>query len=212
MKKIITTSLTLCIALIVLCGFIYPLIVTGISQVAFKDKANGSLAYFNGKVVGSKMLGQNFTDERFFRSRPSSINYNTYTEEDTKPDKDGKTAYGGIGSGGSNYSNGNPALKERVEKDMEDFLKSHPTVKKEDIPTDLLTASGSGLDPNITPASAKIQIDAVSKASGISKGELEKLISKCTDSKSLGILGEERVNVLMLNLEVANILKSNGKL
>jgi K+-transporting ATPase ATPase C chain len=205
-------SVMLTVVLMILCGIIYPLAMTGISQVVFSKKANGSMIVVNGKEVGSELIGQNFTDPRFFRGRVSSVNYNTYTEADTKPDKDGKVNYGGVGSGSQNLAPSNKALEDRVKKDIEDFLKANPTVKKEDIPVDLLTSSGSGLDPNISPESARIQITSVSKATNIPAGDLEKIIVKYTKGRSLGVFGEPRVNVLLANLEIANILKQNGKL
>lgn len=212
MKDTIKRSVLLSVVLLILCGVIYPLAMTGISQVVFNKKANGSIVMFNGKEVGSELLGQNFTDSRFFRGRVSGINYNTYTEADTKPDSNGKTAYSGVNSGSQNLGPSNPALTERVKKDLDDFLKSHPGLKKEDVPTDLLTSSASGLDPDISPESAKIQVTAVSKATGISEEDLNKIIANHTTGKILGLFGETRVNVLMVNLEIANILKDKGKL
>ena len=212
MKQIIKKSVLLSIVLVVLCGLIYPLAMTGISQVLFNKKANGSIITFNGKEVGSELIGQSFTDIRFFRGRVSSSNYNTYTEADTKPDSDGKIAYTGVTSGSQNLGPSNPALMDRVKKDMADFLKNHPTLKAEDVPTDLLTSSASGLDPNVSPESAKIQVAAVSKATDISSRDLNNIITKYTEGKTFGIFGEARVNVLKVNLEIANILKSKGKL
>lgn len=212
MKKIIKTSLLLAAVFMLLCGVIYPLAVTGIGQIFFNNKANGSLVSFNGKAAGSKLLGQKFTDARFFTGRPSAVNYNTYTGADTKADKNGKVNYSGVSSGGSNLAPSNKALTDRVKKDMEEFLKTHPTLKEKDIPTDLLTASGSGLDPDISPEAAKVQIDAVSKASGISKAELQAMVDKYTSGRSFGVFGEPRVNVLMVNLGIAQELKDQGKL
>jgi len=206
--KIIQKSIGVSIALMILCGLIYPLVMTGISQLILNKQANGSMIVVDGKEVGSELIGQSFTDPKFFRGRVSSVNYNTYTEEDTKPGEDGKAAYSGVGSGSQNLAPSNEALKERVEKDIEDFLEAHPGVKKEDIPTDLLTSSGSGLDPNISPKAAEIQIPAVSKASGISETDLIKLINKYTEGKSLGVFGEPRVNILKVNIEIAIISKS----
>jgi K+-transporting ATPase ATPase C chain len=206
--KIIKKSILISIVLMVLCGLIYPLVMTGISQLVLNKQANGSMIVVDGKEVGSELIGQNFTDPKFFRGRVSSVNYNTYTEEDTKPGEDGKAAYSGVGSGSQNLAPSNSALKERVEKDIEDFLESHPGVKKEDIPTDLLTSSGSGLDPNISPKAAEIQIPAVSKASGISETDLRKLVDKYIEGKSLGVFGEPRVNILKVNIEIAIISKS----
>jgi len=206
--KIIQKSIGVSIALMILCGLIYPLVMTGISQLILNKQANGSMIVVDGKEVGSELIGQSFTDPKFFRGRVSSVNYNTYTEEDTKPGEDGKAAYSGVGSGSQNLAPSNEALQERVEKDIEDFLEAHPGVKKEDIPTDLLTSSGSGLDPNISPKAAEIQIPAVSKASGISETDLKKLINKYTEGKSLGVFGEPRVNILKVNIEIAIISKS----
>lgn len=204
--KMLQKSLRLTIALMIICGIIYPLFITGVGQVIFPKQANGSIIATNGKEVGSELIGQNFTDPRFFRGRVSAVNYNTYTEADTKPDKSGKAAYSGVSSGSQNLGPSNIALKERVQKDINDFLKTHPGVKKEDIPTDLLTSSGSGLDPDISPKAAGVQISAVSKATGISKEDLQKIIDKYTEGRSLGVFGEPRVNVLKVNLEIASIL------
>lgn len=212
MKSIIKTSFLMTITLIIICGFIYPLLVTGASQLFFNEKANGSLIEFDGKIVGSKLIGQDFKDERFFQGRVSAVNYNTYIKEDILEDENGKKTFSGVASGSANLAPSNPALKERVSKDIEEFLKNNPNINKEDIPTDLLTSSGSGLDPHITPESAKIQLDRVSKASGIAISDLEKMIEKYTEGRSLGIFGEPRVNVLLVNLEIATILKNNGKL
>lgn len=212
MKKILKKSILFSIVMIVLCGLIYPLAMTGISQMVFNKKANGSIVSFNGKEVGSQLLGQNFTDPRFFRGRVSSINYNTYTVVDTKLGSDGKAAYSGVSSGSQNLGPSSKALTARVSKDLDSFLKSHPGLKKEDIPTDLLTSSASGLDPQISPQSAKIQVDVVSKASKISADDLNKIILRNTEGRTFGIFGEPRVNILMVNLEIANILKEKGTL
>lgn len=205
--KIIKRAIVVSIVLMILCGIIYPLALTGISQLVLNKKANGSMISINGKEVGSKLIGQNFTDPKFFRGRVSAINYNTYKVADTKLDKYGKIAYSRVSSGSENLAPSNKELKERVQRDMEEFLKLHPGVKKEDIPTDLLTSSASGLDPNISPKAAKIQIPAVSKASGISEAKLEKIVDKYTEKRSLGIFGEPRVNILKLNIEIASILE-----
>lgn len=204
--KIIKKSILLSITFMVLCGLIYPLLMTGISQLVFNKKANGSMITVNGNEVGSELIGQNFTDQRFFRGRISSVNYNTYTEADTVPDESGKAAYSGVASGSQNLAPSNDALKERVQKDIDDFLAANPGVKKEDIPTDLLTSSGSGLDPDISPESARIQIPSVSKASGIGEADLQKIVDKYTEGRTLGIFGEPRVNILKVNMEIASLL------
>lgn len=205
--KTLKRSILISVVFLVLCGIIYPLTMTGISQLVLNKKANGSMVVVSGKEVGSELIGQSFTDPRFFHGRVSSVNYNTYTEADTKPDKSGKVAYGGVSSGSQNLAPSNKALADRVQKDIADFLKTHPGVKKEDIPTDLLTSSGSGLDPNISPESAKIQIPAVSKATGISEAELQGTVNKYTEGRTLGVFGEPRVNVLKVNIEIATVLK-----
>lgn len=205
--KTLKRSILVSVVLLILCGIIYPLAMTGISQLVFNKKANGSMIFVNGKEVGSELIGQSFIDPRLFHGRISAVNYNTYTEADTKPDKNGKVAYSGVSSGSQNLAPSNKALIDRVQKDIDEFLKSHPGVKKEDIPTDLLTSSGSGLDPNISPESAKIQIPAVSKATGISEAELQNIVNKYTEGRALGIFGESRVNVLKVNLEIAILLK-----
>ena len=111
--------------------------------------------------------------------------------------------YAGVASGSYNYANSNPELKERMEKDLEQFLKEHPGVKAEDVPAELLTASGSGLDPHISPESAEVQIPTVAKNSGLSEEEVKKIVEENTEKKTLGVFGEERVNVLGCNLDIA---------
>ena len=212
MKEMLKRSIVLSVVLLVLCGLIYPLAMTGLSQLVFSKQANGSMVTLGGKVVGSELIGQSFTDARFFRGRVSSINYNTYTKADTKPNSKGNVAYSGVTSGSQNLGPSNPALMDRAKKDMATFLKTHPYLKAKDIPTDLLTSSASGLDPDISPQSAQIQIEAVSKATGISSKDLNNIITKYTEGRTFGIFGEPRVNVLEVNLEIANILKSEGKL
>lgn len=204
--KILKSAVILTVILMILCSVVYPLILTGISQLAFHKQANGNLIKVNGEAVGSELVGQNFTDERFFKGRVSSVNYNTYTEEDLIPDEEGNVAYGGVSSGSYNYGASNPDLKERVEASIDEFLKANPTVKKEDIPADLLTASGSGLDPHISVKSAEIQVPAIAKATGLNEDELKQMIKDNTEGKVLGVLGEEKVNVLTLNISVAKAI------
>jgi potassium-transporting ATPase KdpC subunit len=205
--KTFIRAVTVSLVLLLICGIIYPLGMTGISQLIFHKQANGNMIGFNGTQAGSELLGQAFSDARFFRGRVSAYNYNTYTKADTRPDANGKTAYTGIGSGSANLAPSNPALADRVKKDIDEFLKANPDVKKEDIPADLLTSSGSGLDPNISPEAAEIQISAVSKATGITIPDLEKIVAKYTEGRQFGIFGEPRVNILDVNLEIAKILK-----
>lgn len=189
------------LALLLICGLAYPLLLTGISQVIFPKQANGSLIIINGKTVGSELLGQDFTDARFMKCRPSAVNYNTYTKEDKE-----RGNYTGVGSGSKNYAPSNPELAKRVQADIAEFLKANPTVKEEEIPTDLLTASGSGLDPHISPASASVQIPTLSEVTGLSQEKLERIVKNNTEGKTLGIFGEETVNVLKVNLDIAKEL------
>ena len=186
------------IAMFVICGFIYPMVLTGVSQVVFPSQSNGSLVEVDGKAVGSEIVGQDFTDERLFHCRPSAYNYNTYTQEQKDSGE-----YAGLSSGSNNYAPSNPALKERLDEDIEKFLEENPTVSKEDIPSDIITASGSGLDPHISVEAAKVQMDRVAKNTGLSQEQLEKMIEENTSGKFLGIFGEETVNVLKLKLMVA---------
>ncbi len=205
--KLFLRAITASMALLLICGVIYPLAMTGISQLVFPRQANGSIVEYNGKPVGSELLGQAFSDTRFFHGRVSAVNYNTYKPEDKIPDKEGKTAYSGVSSGSANLAPSNPALVERVQKNISTFLKANPDIRKEDIPADLFTSSGSGLDPNISPKAAGIQIPAISKATGISSDDLEKVVKKCTDGRTLGIFGEPRFNVLEANIEISRRLE-----
>lgn len=190
--------------LLIICGLGFPLLLTGISSLIFPKQAEGNLVKADGVVVGSEFVGQDFTEDYFMKCRPSAYNYNTYYEDENGNQyyNDGSEC-GGLSSGSNNYAPSNPKLAKRVEKDIEEFLEANPGIKREDIPTDLLTASGSGLDPHISPASAEIQIPAISQASGISEEELKKIVEDNTEGKLLGIFGEETVNVLGVNLEIA---------
>lgn len=187
--------------LLLICGLAYPVVMTGLSQAIFPEKANGSLIEVNGQAVGSDLIGQDFTDARFMKCRPSAYNYNTYTQADKE-----SGSYAGVASGSQNFGPTNPALTERVEKDMAEFLKANPSIKKEDIPTDLLTASGSGLEPYISPAAAAVQIPALVETTGLSKEQLESIVKAHTRGKILGVFGGETVNVLRVNLDIANAL------
>lgn len=197
-------SLVVTLILLLLCGFVFPVLLSGISTVIFPSQANGSLVYADGQAVGAANVGQDFTEPYFMKGRPSAYNYNTYYEDEQGNQycNDG-SAFAGLSSGSNNYAPSNPALTERVEADIEAFLEANPDVKREDIPADLMTASGSGLDPHITPESARIQIPALAVASGLSEEELEQIVADNTEGKLLGIFGEETVNVLGVNLDIA---------
>ena len=208
MKKLgksIGKAFVFCVVMMLLCSFAYPLALTGVSQVAMKEKANGNLIDQNGnptvdpeEAVGSALVGQDFTEDYFFKGRVSSVNYNTYTEEQKENGE-----YAGVSSGSYNYGNSNPELKERIEKDLDEFLATHPGVKKEDVPSDLLTAYGSGLDPHISPEAAEVQVKAVAEHSGLSEETVREIVKENTEEKVLGIYGEARVNVLKCNLGIA---------
>ena len=191
----------LTLALFLLCGLAYPYALTGLGQTLMPEEAEGSLLRLNGEVVGSALVGQAFTDPRFLTGRPSAVGYNTYSAKDKA---DG--TYKGVASGSANLAPGNPALTQRVEQDMLAFLAAHPEARAEDLPADLLTASGSGLDPHISPAAARVQIPALARHSGLSTATLEAIISRHTSPKVGGILGGERVHVLKVNMDIAQAL------
>jgi potassium-transporting ATPase KdpC subunit len=169
--------------LTVVTGIAYPLLVTAIAQVVFNHQANGSLIERDGNVVGSELIGQMLNDPKYFWSRPSA----------TTP------AYNGAASTGSNYGPTNPAQLKAVEDRVAAIRAAHPD-RTDPVPVDLVTASGSGLDPHISPAAAAYQISRVAKARGLSEETIRQLVASHTEGRALGVLGEPRVNVLMLNL------------
>lgn len=206
--KMAGKALVFCVAMMLICSFVYPLALTGVSQLTMKEKANGNLIDKEGnptanyeEAVGSALVGQEFTENYYFQGRPSSVNYNNYTEEELENGE-----YGGVASGSYNYGNSNPELEKRIQEDLDAFLEEHPGLTAEDIPSDLLTASGSGLDPHITPKAAKIQIPYVAEHAGLSEEEVTEIVEENTEHKVLGIFGEERVNVLKCNLAIANAM------
>ena len=154
--RILKQSFIITVIFLILCGFIYPLIIRGIAVLFFRNKAEGSLIIYNDKVIGSRLIGQEFKSPELFHGRVSAVNYSMGENENLSPK-----------SGGSNLAVSNPALKERLLNDLEKFLYENPTVKKEEVPAELLTASGSGLDPHISVESAVIQADRIAKANNI---------------------------------------------
>ncbi len=202
--KTIGKAVVFCLVMMVLCSLIYPLALTGVSQLTMEAKADGSKVDEEGnlttdtkKAVGSALIGQDFTEDCYFQGRVSSVNYNTYTEEQKENGE-----YAGVASGSYNYGNSNPELEKRMQEDLDEFLKDHPGVKPEDVPGELLTASGSGLYPHISPRSAEVQIPTVAENSGLSEEMVEQIVKDNTEHKTLGVFGEERVNVLGCNLDI----------
>lgn len=168
----------------VITGIVYPLVVTGIAQLAFPHQANGSLIISNGKTVGSSLIGQSFSSPKYFWARPSA----------TSP-----APYNAANSSGSNLGPLNPALTDNVKTRISQ-LKAADAASKPPVPVDLVTASGSGLDPDISPAAAEYQVSRVAKMRNINESRVRELVARHTRSRQLGILGEPRVNVLELNL------------
>lgn len=198
------TPFKLSLVMFVICGLIYPTLMIGLSQVIFPHQANGSLIEMDGKVIGSELVGQDFTDERLFHCRPSAVNYNTFTQNEKESNEQVLPS-----SGSENLASSNPKLEKRINDDVEEFLQENPTIKREDIPADIITASGSGLDPHISVDAANVQIDRVSKNTHISKDALKKLIKDNTENKLFGIFGEEKVNVLQLNLSLIREIRQS---
>ena len=192
--KHLKTSIKLSIVFIIVCGLIYPLVLTGVGQVFMNSQANGSLIYVNDKVVGSKLIGQEFTSDMFFHGRPSTINYNTTTTEST-------TFETGSTADSANSSKLTSSVESRINK----FLTENPTVARHNLPASLFTESASGLDPDITLQGAEVQIARVSKATGISRVHLIKYINESKESVSPS--GETLINVLQLNIKIAEALK-----
>ncbi len=193
MLKQLRPALVMIVALTLITGILYPLAITGAAQVIFPRQANGSLVERDGKVIGSDLIGQNFTGEKYFHGRPSAT-----TEPDPKdPSKTVPVPYAADNSGASNLGPTAKALVDRVKDDAGKLKAENPSAP---VPVDLVTTSASGLDPDITPAAAEFQVPRVAKARGISEDRLRQLIADNTTDRTLGILGEKRVNVLALNL------------
>jgi len=191
MRQQIAPAFRLMLVLTVLTGLVYPGVVTGLAQLMFHWQANGSMLMVEGKEVGSALIGQNFTKPEYFHPRPSAA---------------GNDGYDATASTGSNYGPTNQKLIDRVKASVEQFRKENPDYTGP-IPADLLTASGSGLDPDISPASAEAQAARVAKVRGLSLEQVNQLIAQNTKGADLGFLGEPRVNVLELNVKL-DTLKS----
>ncbi len=194
-RKQLRPAIIVFLALIVITGLIYPLTVTGLAQVLFPHQSNGSLLVHNGQVVGSALIGQQFTDPRYFWGRLS--------------DTQGQ-AYNASASGGSNYSTLNPDLQKQAQARLA-ALKAADSGNKQPVPVDLVTASGSGLDPDISVAAARYQAPRVARLRGLPLDQVLALIDQHTQGRVFGFLGEPRVNVLELNLALDAIQYSYGK-
>jgi K+-transporting ATPase ATPase C chain len=184
MSRLLRNAVVMLLLMTVITGIAYPLVVTGLAQVLFPSQANGSLIEKDGKPIGSTLIGQSFTDPKYFWGRPSA----------TTPQ-----AYNGTGSNGSNLGPTNPALTEAVKQRI-DALRAADPGNTAPVPVDLVTASGSGLDPEISPAAAAYQVPRVAKARGLSVAQVQAMVSMATSGRQFGVLGESRVNVLKLNL------------
>jgi K+-transporting ATPase ATPase C chain len=184
------TAIRMAIVLMVLTGIIYPLAMAGLANLIFPYQAQGSLIVRNGQVVGSALIGQNFSSARYFRGRPSAA---------------GDKGYDASASGGSNLGPTNKTLIQSVRQRLKDVLEKNPGVSASQVPIDLVTASGSGLDPEISPAAAELQVAGVVKARGLSEDQVRDLVRAHTRHRWAGILGEPGVNVLELNLALDNL-------
>ena len=183
MKRNFLIALWFTLVTTVMFGVLYPLAITGLAQVLFPSKANGQLIEKNGKIVGSRIIGQSFTGPGYFHSRPSAAG----------------TGYDATSSSGSNLGPTNKALLKRVKGDVQRAQAENSSAS---VPVDLVTASGSGLDPHISPAAAEFQVPRVAKERGVSESDMRALVQKLTEYRQFGIFGEPRVNVLELNLEL----------
>lgn len=195
MFRHIRPAIVMIVVMTVITGLAYPLVITGIAETIFPYQAAGSLIEKNGKFVGSELIGQNFTAAKYFHGRPSAT-----TEPDPKdPSKTIAVPYAADNSSGSNLG---PTAKPLIDRMKDDAAKLKAENPNTPIPVDLVTTSASGLDPDISPAAAAFQVPRVAKARGLSEDQVRALVTAATSDRTIGILGEPRVNVLKLNLSL----------
>jgi potassium-transporting ATPase KdpC subunit len=200
MLREIRPAVVVLLALTLITGLIYPLAMTGIAKI-MPRQAEGSLIERDGKVVGSALIGQDFTSEKYFHGRPSA----TLAADPNDPTKSVPAPYNAANSGGSNLAPSNKALIDRVQADLEKLRKENPSVP---VPADLVTTSASGLDPDISPEAAYFQVPRVAKARNLTEDRVRQLVGEHVEERFLGILGEPRVNVLLLNLALDRLAAS----
>jgi K+-transporting ATPase ATPase C chain len=200
-------AVSMIVVMTVITGLLYPLGMTGLAQVLFPHQANGSLIEKDGKVIGSELIGQNFVDPKYFHGRPSAITGTQPDPKDATKTVSVATPYDAANSMASNLGPTSQALADRVKGDAADTW--HATAENK-VPVDLVTTSGSGLDPDITPAAALYQVPAIAKARGLDEGTVRALVQDHVDGRIFGILGEPRVNVLKLNLALDALKKGAG--
>ena len=193
MLREIRPAIVVLVALTLITGLVYPLAMTGIAKVLFNRQAEGSLIERDGKIVGSALIGQEFTSDKYFHGRPSA----TTAPDPADPTKTVAAPYNAANSGGSNLGPSNKALIDRVQGDLDSLRKENPSAP---VPVDLVTTSASGLDPDISPEAAFFQVPRVAKARNLAEDQVRQLVSDHVDGRFLGLLGEPRVNVLLLNL------------
>jgi potassium-transporting ATPase KdpC subunit len=193
MLREIRPAIVVLVALTLICGLAYPLAMTGIAQILFPSQANGSMIERNGTVVGSALIGQDFESDKYFHGRLSA----TTAPDPKDPTKTIAAPYNADNSGGSNLGPSNKALIDRVQGDIDKLKKENASAP---VPADLVTTSASGLDPDISPEAAQFQVPRIAKARNLPEDRLRKLVDDNTEGRLLGLLGEPRVNVLLLNL------------